>query len=98
MNNPTPITHPDPQPQPVTPHANEITYEVDGEPQTTTEKVLTPRQILTNAGIDPAAHYLKLLRGESDQEHSYKDEMDVAIHMHPHMRFLAPSVGPTPVS
>jgi hypothetical protein len=97
MSNPNPMSQPQPQPAPPS-HPKEITYEVDGEPQTTTERVLTPLQILTNAGIDPATHYLKLLRGESDQEHSYKDEMETPIQMHPHMRFLAPSIGPTPVS
>ena len=75
-----------------------ITYTVDGEAQTTTEKVLTARQILTSAGIEPATHYLKLLRGESDQESSYAGRMDEPIHMHPKMRFIAPSIGSTPVS
>jgi hypothetical protein len=79
-------------------HEKEITYTVDSESHTTTENVLTPRLILKNAGIDPETHYLKLLRGESDQEHSYKDEMDKPIHMHRHMRFIAVSTGPTPVS
>ena len=95
MTNPiTAPTTPDPHPQP----SKELTYTVDGELQATTEKVLTPRQILMGAGIDPATHYLKLLRGESDQERSFQSEMDVEIHMHPHMSFIAPSIGPTPVS
>jgi len=80
------------------PHDKEIRYTVDGEPQVTTEKTLTPRAILTNAGVDPASHYLKLLRGESDQETSYENRMDEPIHMHPKMRFISISTGPTPVS
>lgn len=85
-------------PSPHTPHENEIHYTVDGEPQVTAEKILTPRTILTNAGVDPASHYLKLLRGESDQEASYENRTDDPIHMHPKMRFISISTGPTPVS
>lgn len=71
-------------------------YTVDDEPQTTAEHVRTASQILTQAGIDPATHYLIEMRGK-DQE-SYKDRLEVEIHMHQHMRFVSVATGPTPVS
>jgi len=75
---------------------HEIDYTVDDEPQSTTSKVLTPRQILTDAGIDPASHYLVQLQGQ--HQISYKDTPDVEIKMHEHMKFISISTGPTPVS
>jgi hypothetical protein len=75
---------------------HEIDYTVDDEPESTTSKVLTPSQILTNAGIDPASHYLVQLQGQ--HQISYKDTPDVEIKMHEHMKFISISTGPTPVS
>jgi len=75
---------------------HEIDYTVDDEPQSTTSKILTPRQILTDAGIDPATHYLVQLQGQ--HQISYKDTPDVEIKMHEHMKFISISTGPTPVS
>jgi hypothetical protein len=77
---------------------NTITYHLDDEPQTTNDKTLTPRQILTAAGIDTATHYLVLLRGNSGERTSYQGKLDETVHMHPNMRFLSVSTGPTPVS
>ncbi len=71
-------------------------YTVDDEPQTTSEHVLTPTQILRNAGIDPNTHYLVQIIG--NHQESYKDEPDIEIHMHEHMKFVSVSTGPTPVS
>ncbi len=75
-----------------------ITYTLDDEAQTTADKTLTPRQILTAAGIDAATHYLVLLHGNSGQRTSYEQKVDEIIHMHPNMRFVSVSTGPTPVS
>jgi hypothetical protein len=75
---------------------HEIDYTVDDEPQSTTSKILTPKQILVNAGIDPANHYLVQLQGQ--HKISYKDNPDEEIKMHEHMRFISISTGPTPVS
>jgi hypothetical protein len=75
-----------------------ISYTVDDEPQTTTDRTLTPREILTKAGIDAATHYLVLLHGNSGQRTSYEGKMDEVIHMHPKMRFVSVSTGPTTVS
>jgi hypothetical protein len=71
-------------------------YTVDGEPQSTTEHQLTPTQILQNAKIDPALHYLVLLQG--DHRQSYQGRANEAIHMHEHMKFISISTAPTPVS
>jgi hypothetical protein len=47
-----------------------VTFTVDGEPVTTTEKDLTPNQILALAGIDPATHHLVEVKGR--YQHSYE--------------------------
>lgn len=73
-----------------------IEYTVDGERQTTTEEQLTPTQILRNAGIDPATCYLVEIRGHHQE--SYQDKPEVAIHMHPQLKFISVCTGPTPVS
>ena len=73
-----------------------ITYTLDGEPQSTTEKTLTPRQILAKAHIDPASHYLVELVGH--EKKSFQNEPDTIIHMPPDMKFISVSVAPTPVS
>jgi len=73
-----------------------ITYTVDGEKQTTSERELTPVQILSNAGIDAATHYLVQIEGQ--HKISYQDNPQTEIHMHEHMKFISVSTGPTPVS
>jgi hypothetical protein len=79
----------------VRPH--EIHYKVDGENQTTREHKLTPRQIMTNAKIDPTTHYLIELRGKHDQV-SFEGKADEPIRMHNKMEFITALTGPTPVS
>lgn len=71
-----------------------ITYTLDGEDKTTTEKTLTPRQILGD--LDPTTHYLVELVGH--ERKSYQNQPDATIHMHPKMTFISVSVAPTPVS
>ena len=78
------------------PQQHVIHYIVDTEPQTTTEKVLTPVEILRNAGFDPATHYLVQVVGK--ERISYKDEPNKKIEMHDGMKFIAVSTKPTPVS
>ena len=73
-----------------------ITYTVDGEKQTTSERELTPVQILSNAGIDAATHYLVQIEGQ--HKISYQDNPQTEIHMHEQMKFISVSTGPTPVS
>jgi len=79
------------QPQP-----HVIHYSVDDEPQETTERTLTPVQIMQNAGIDPATHYLVELVGNTRK--SYKDEPSATIHMHEHQKFATQFTGEVPVS
>jgi hypothetical protein len=71
-------------------------YTLDDEPQSTTQHELTPQQILQNAGIDPATHYLVQLEG--NHRTSYEGKPTELIHMHEHMKFISVSTGPTPVS
>jgi len=71
-------------------------YTVDDEPQTTTQHVLTPRQILTNVGLNPETYYLVQIIG--NHQESYKDTPDKEIHMHQHMKFISVFIGDTPVS
>ncbi|MDD5584335.1 MAG: hypothetical protein PHV55_04700 [Candidatus Omnitrophica bacterium] len=71
-------------------------YTVDDEPQSTELHQMTPRQILTNAGIDPASHYLVQIEG--NHKVSYEKNPDEIIHVHQHMKFISVSTGPTPVS
>lgn len=80
-------------------HTHVIHFTLDDEPQTTTEQVLTPTQILENAKpvpIDPSTHYLIQLEGA--KQISYQDKPNEPIHMHEHMKFISESTGPTPVS
>ena len=73
-----------------------IGYTIDDEPQTTTSHVLTPAQILSNAGIDASSHYLVEIRG--NHRESYEGRPDAEIHMHEHMNFISVSTGPTTTS
>jgi hypothetical protein len=74
----------------------EIHYTVDGERQSTTHHKLTPTQILKDAGIDPATHYLKQRVGHKII--SYKDKPHEEIEMHDGMKFVSVYTGGTPVS
>ena len=71
-------------------------YTVDDEPQSTSEHTMTPTEILSNAGIDPATHYLVEIVGNTQK--SYKDKPNEPIHMHEHMKFLSVATSSTPVS
>ena len=71
-------------------------YKVDTEEQSTTSHILTPKHILSNAGIDPTTHYLVQIEG--NKRTSYQTTPDQEIHMHEHMAFISISTGPTPVS
>ena len=73
-----------------------IHYTVDGEPQETTERTLTPRQIIIAAGLNPSERYLVEIKGK--HQVSYKDAMDTPIHMHENQKFVTVFTGPTPVA
>ncbi|TMC34102.1 MAG: hypothetical protein E6J28_13535 [Chloroflexi bacterium] len=71
-------------------------YTVDGEPQETNQHELTPRQILTDAGLDPTQRYL--IQIEGTHQESFKERMDETLHMHEKMTFITASLGGTGVS
>ena len=72
-----------------------IHYFVDAEEQTTTDPTLTVAQILKNAGLDPATHYLIEIRGQHQVPHQDVNEV---IHIHEKEKFISVFSGPTPVS
>lgn len=74
-----------------------IEFTVDGEPVETTERELTPREILTLAGLDPGQHYLVLVKG-GKPDTSYETTPDVKINLHPGIEFASVFTGPTHVS
>jgi len=77
-------------------HEHFIRYELDGEPESTIAKTLTPTQILSDAGFDSKTNYLEQLIGHEIK--SYKDDPNVEIEMKNGLRFLTKPIGPMPVS
>ncbi len=75
---------------------HEIEYSVDGEPEHTAKRVLTVREILKRAGLDPKERCLVLIKGK--KQFSYRDRLDEDIRMHPGMKFVTVFCGPVPVS
>lgn len=70
-----------------------LDYEVNGEPQTTTEHKLTGRQILEWAGFTPAEDYT-LTRHDGHKVIPLDDEVPIRDGE----RFTAKFRGPTPTS
>jgi hypothetical protein len=77
-------------------HEQFVHYKLDDEPESTIAKVLTPTQILTDAGFDPKTNYLEQLVGHDVI--SYKANPNVEIEMKDGLRFLTKPSGPMPVS
>ena len=77
-------------------HDHTIEYTVNGEPLVTTERTLTPVQIMQQAGVDIETNYLVELVGNTQK--SYQGKPQEPIHMHPKMKFITIFTGPTPVS
>jgi len=96
INNDERITIKDGEHFVVSPHIRTIHYTVNDEPQSTTEKELTPATIMKNAGIDPAQNYL--IEIINHKKESFKDSPDKPIHMHNGMKFITIFMGPKPVS
>src|SRR5262249_52859806 len=46
-----------------------IHYTVDGEPQSTTDEEMTPRDIMGDAGVDPQTHILTEIDGGTRRPH-----------------------------
>ncbi len=76
--------------------ADVIHYLVGDEPQETTQRVLSPREIMSKAGIDPSQNYLVEIVGR--ERVSFKDKPDAGIEMHDGQRFVTVFCGPVPVS
>jgi hypothetical protein len=77
-------------------HDRRITFTVDGEPITIRMERITPNEILTKAGIDPATHYLVEIKGR--HQTSYQGRGDTEIRVHDGDKFVSVSTGPTPTS
>ena len=73
-----------------------VTFSVDGRRYETSEEMLTSRQIMEIAGIDPTNHYLTVVEGR--HQTSYKDAPNEPIRIENGMVFISTSIGPTPVS
>lgn len=56
-------------------------YTIDGEPETTDEKSLTPTQILEAAGVEPVSDYYLVLVNADGSQISYKDKPNEPIEM-----------------
>ena len=76
---------------------HEIHFKVDDEPLETDLRELTPRQILELAELDPAEHYLVLVKG-GKPDTSYEGKPDTPIHLHRGIEFASVFTGPTHVS
>jgi hypothetical protein len=77
-------------------HQKTFRFTVDGEPFSTHEDELTPRQIMTIAKIDPATHFLTQIKGK--EQISYEGRTDEEIKLHNEMVFISTTVGSTGVS
>jgi hypothetical protein len=77
-------------------HNHPITFTVDDEPVVTSDPTLSPIQIMTLAGVDPATHYLVEVKGR--QQTSYRDNPSEELRIHNHDKFVTLCTGPTPVS
>ncbi len=77
-------------------HDHTIDYTVNDEQQSTTEKILTPAEIMQRARVNPDQNYLVEIVGH--EQKSYRNQPTAEIHMHEHQRFITIFIGPTPVS
>lgn len=75
-------------------HDKIIHYSVSAEPQETTQKKLTVRTILENAGFKPAEDY-ELTRNDGNKKLADPDALEP---IHEGEKFTAKFLGPTPTS
>jgi hypothetical protein len=76
-------------------HKHQITYEVNGEPETTSEDELTVRHILEHAGFTPASDWTLL---SLDPKEDFDSDYDRLVPVHEHQHFEAHHKGPVPTS
>lgn len=77
-------------------HEHMIHYKVNDEPQETTERTLTPHQIMTLARIKPDENYLVEIKGRNRE--SFQGRENEPIHMHENQKFVTVFTGAVPVS
>lgn len=75
---------------------HEVHYSVNGESQETTERKLTPMQILQKAGVNPAENYLVEIRGR--ERISYQNDPNSLIEIYDNEKFVTEYTGAVPVS
>jgi hypothetical protein len=76
---------------------HKIHFVVDGEPEETEQRELTPDQIISEYGKrDQSVNYLLQIQG--NHSISYRDKGSEPIKLHNGMQFQIISLGPTPVS
>ena len=71
-----------------------LTYFVNGEPLRTTEKELTVREILKDAGFTPVKEY----RLSRNADHHVFEHYGAEVPLHDGEKFTATFLGPTPTS
>jgi hypothetical protein len=71
-----------------------LTYFVNGEPLRTTEKRLTVREILKDAGFAAVEEY----RLSRDADHHVFEHYGTEVHLHDGEKVTATFLGPTPTS
>lgn len=79
------------------PAKGHITILVDAEPYIAPQRIMTPNEIIRDAGKkDPAKNYLTRITPHGPI--SYRDKGTIPIRLHNGMEFQIVSLGPTPVS
>jgi hypothetical protein len=73
-----------------------ISIEVDDEKYPVTELLMTPKEIMVLAGLDPQKHYLKQIIGHTDI--TYKNDPDHIIGIVDCMKFSSCKITSTTVS
>ncbi len=73
-----------------------VTVSFDNEPLRLPDDHMTPNEILTVGGLDPATHYLVEKQGRHQIE--YKGKGDDEIRVHDGDVFVSVSTGPTTTS
>lgn len=73
-----------------------FTVTVDGETLEIPDHQLTPAEIMTRAGINPATNYLIEIRGH--ERVSLEGKNDEPIQIHEKLQLVSVNTGPMPVS
>jgi hypothetical protein len=73
-----------------------VQVKIDGEDALLPSREITPNEILSLLGLDPASHYLVEVQGR--HQNSYQGAGDEIIRVHNNQVFISLSTGPTPTS